>query len=143
MADFVANLERVNALAEQSPGFIWRLKDESGDATSIRPFGDDIIVNMSVWADVASLSKYAFKSAHVEIMRRRNEWFERMPEAHAALWWVPNGHLPSLGEAKARLDHLRKFGASPHAFTFKDAFPAPDSPLAVQVVIANDTCPAG
>ena len=142
MADFVNNLERVNALAEQSLGFVWRLKAPSGDATAIRPFGNDISVNMSVWTDVASLSNYAFKSAHVEIMRRRSEWFERMAEAHAALLWVPKGHLPSLDKAKARLDHLRKFGATPHAFTFKEAFPAPDSPIPVQVVIANDTCAA-
>ena len=142
MADFVANLDRINALAEQSPGFVWRLKDESGDATAIRPFGEDFIVNMSVWTDVASLTSYAFKTAHVEIMRRRNEWFERMAEAYAVLWWVPKGHRPSTDEAKARLDHLRKFGASPHAFTFKEAFPAPDSSQPVQVVMSNDACPA-
>lgn len=92
MADFVANLEHVNALTEHSPGFVWRLKDGSGDATAIRPIGDDIIVNMSAWTDVASLSNYAFKSAHAEIMRRRNAWFERVAEANAVLWWVPNGH---------------------------------------------------
>ena len=92
MADFVNNLERINALAEQSLGFVWRLKAASSDATAIRPLGDDIIVNMSVWTDVASLSNYAFKSAHVEIMRRRNAWFERVAEANAVLWWVPNGH---------------------------------------------------
>jgi hypothetical protein len=142
MADFVTNLDRINALAEQSPGFVWRLKDESGDATAIRHFGDDIIVNMSVWTDVASLSSYAFKSAHVYIMRRRNEWFERMTEAYAALWWVPEGHQPSLDEAKARLDHLRQFGPSQYAFTFKEAFPAPDSPHTVRAVTSGDTCPA-
>lgn len=142
MADFVANIERINALAEQSPGFIWRLKEESGDATAIRPFGDDIVVNMSAWTDLASLSAYAFKSAHVDIMRRRNEWFERMAEAHAVLWWVPSDHQPSLDEAKARLDHLRKFGPLRHAFTFKEAFPAPDSSQPAQVVISNDSCPA-
>ena len=141
MADFVVNLERINALAEQSPGFVWRLMDESGDATAIRPFGDDVIVNMSVWTDVASLSNYAFKSAHVDIMRRRNEWFDRMAEAYAVLWWVPVGHRPSMDEAKERLDHLRNFGTSPHAFTFKDACPAPDSPRPAQVVTSNDTCP--
>lgn len=142
MADFVANLDRINALAEQSPGFIWRLKDESGDATAIRPFGDDIIVNMSVWTDVAALGNYAFKSAHVEIMRRRNAWFDRMAEAYAVLWWVPEGHLPSLEEARERLDHLRKFGPTPHAFTFKEAFPTPDSPQPALAVTSSDACPA-
>ena len=92
MADFVANLERVNVLAERFPGFVWRLKDGSGDATALHPFGNDIIVNMSVWTDVASLSNNAFKSTHVVIMRRRNAWFERVAEANAVLWWVPNGH---------------------------------------------------
>ena len=142
MADFVANLDRINALAEQSPGFVWRLKDESGDATAIRPFGDDVIVNMSVWTDVASLGYYAFMSAHVEIMRRRNEWFNRMAEAYAVLWWVLEGHQPSTDEAKERLNHLRKFGASPHAFTFKEAFPAPDSPQPALAVAPRDGCPA-
>jgi hypothetical protein len=141
MADFVANLDRINALAEGSPGFVWRLQDESGSATAIRPFGDNIIVNMSVWKDVASLSHYAFKTAHVEIMRRRREWFERMTEAYAVLWWVPHEHRPSVAEAKERLEHLRKFGATPHAFTFREAFPAPDAHSAAQVVTSNDPCP--
>ena len=127
MADFVANLDRINALAEQSVGFVWRLKDESGGATAMRPFGEDIIVNMSVWQDVASLSNYAFKTAHVDIMRRRREWFERMPEASMVLWWVPKKHRPSIQEAKQRLDHLRQHGATPHTFTFKDPFAAPDT----------------
>lgn len=92
MADFVNNLERINTLAEQAPGFVWRLKDESGNATALaNPFGDEMIVNMSVWQSVDALREYAFKSAHVEIMRRRREWFERMDEAYAVLWWVPSG----------------------------------------------------
>ena len=142
MADFVANLDRINSLAEQSPGFVWRLKDEAGNAVAIRPFGEDFIVNMSVWTDVASLSNYAFKSAHVEIMRRRREWFERMAEASAVLWWVPKGHVPSVTEAKERLEHLRKFGATPRAFTFKEAFRAPDAHNAAQVLASGDACPA-
>ncbi len=142
MADFVANLGRINALAEQSAGFVWRLKDESGNAVAMRPFGDDVIVNMSMWTDVASLSNYAFRSAHVEIMRRRREWFERMVEAFAVLWWVPKGHVPSVAEAKERLEHLRTFGATPHAFTFKEAFPAPDAREAAQEFPSNDACPA-
>lgn len=94
MADFVANLERINALAESSPGFVWRLQTEEGDATGLRPLGDSTIVNMSVWRDVASLNHYVYKTAHVEIMRRRKEWFERMREASMVLWWVPQGHRP-------------------------------------------------
>lgn len=125
MADFVANLERINALAEQSPGFVWRLQDEAGDATSLRPFGEMMIVNMSVWQDVESLHRYAFESAHVEILRRRREWFDRMSNAYAVLWWVPHGHRPTVEEAAERLEHLRSNGPTARAFTFKDAFPPP------------------
>jgi hypothetical protein len=125
MADFVANLERINALAEQASGFVWRLKDESGDATAIRPFGENMLVNMSVWSDVAALHRYVFETVHVEILRRRREWFERMEEAHAVLWWVPAGHRPTLQEAAARLVHFRAHGATAHAFSFKTACPPP------------------
>ena len=86
MADFVANLDRINALAESSPGFVWRLQTAEGDATALRPLGADTLVNVSVWRDVDSLNKYVYSSAHVEIMRRRKEWFERMREAYVVLW---------------------------------------------------------
>lgn len=125
LADFVANLDRINQLAEQSPGFVWRLQDETGDATAIRPFADDVIVNMSVWQDLAALHAFAFRSAHADILRRRREWFARMADAYAVLWWVPTGHQPSLQEAAARLAHLRAHGPTEFAFTFRDAFPAP------------------
>lgn len=124
MADFVANLERINALAEGSPGYIWRLQDEAGDATAIRPFGDEVLVNMSLWRDVQSLSDYVYKSAHTEMLKRRREWFERVEQAHQVLWWVPTGHRPSVDEAAERLAHLRKHGATEHAFTFRHAFAA-------------------
>jgi hypothetical protein len=142
MSDFVANLDRINALAEDSPGFVWRLKDDEGNATAIRPFGEEFIVNMSVWEDVAALSDYAFKSGHVEIMRRRREWFERMTEAYAVLWWVPKNHLPSIEEAKERLYHLQKFGSTPYAFTFKEAFHAPDARNSAHAIRSSDACPA-
>lgn len=122
MADFVANLERINALAEGSPGYIWRLQDEAGDATAIRPFGDEVLVNMSLWRDVQSLSDYVYKSAHTEMLKRRREWFERVEQAHQVLWWVPTGHRPSVDEAAERLAHLREHGATEHAFTFRHAF---------------------
>jgi hypothetical protein len=124
MADFVANLERINALAEGSPGYIWRLQDEAGDATAIRPFGDEVLVNMSLWRDVQSLSDYVYKSAHTEMLKRRREWFERVEQAHQVLWWVPTGHRPSVDEAAERLAHLREHGATEHAFTFRHAFAA-------------------
>ncbi|MDI5993756.1 DUF3291 domain-containing protein [Pseudomonas sp. MDMC216] len=125
MADFVANLERINALAEGSPGYVWRLQDEAGDATAIRPFGDEVLVNMSVWHDVQSLSDYVYKSAHTEMLKRRREWFERVEQAHQVLWWVPAGHRPSVVEASERLGHLREYGATAQAFTFRHAFAAP------------------
>lgn len=127
MADFVNNLDRINALAEQSSGYVWRLKDDiGGNATAIRPFGDDIIVNMSVWTDIAALREYTYKSAHTEILRRRREWFDPMPEAFMVLWWVSEGHNPTVEEAAERLAHLRQFGPTEKAFTFKENFPAPE-----------------
>ncbi|WP_375738534.1 DUF3291 domain-containing protein [Pseudomonas boanensis] len=126
MADFVANLEPVNALAEAAAGFVWRLQDEGGDATAIRPFGEDVLVNLSVWRDVASLTEFVYKSAHVEMLKRRKEWFERTAHAHQVLWWVPQGHRPDVAEAAHKLALLREAGPTPEAFTFRQTFLAPD-----------------
>ncbi|VXB77023.1 conserved hypothetical protein [Pseudomonas sp. 8BK] len=126
MADFVANLERINALAEASSGYIWRLQDEAGDATAFRPFGDNVLVNLSVWRDVQALSDYVYKSAHTEMLKRRQEWFRKVDAAHMVLWWVPAGHRPSVQEAAERLTLLREQGASAQAFSFRQAFAAPD-----------------
>jgi hypothetical protein len=143
MAEFAANLERINALADHSPGFVWRLQTDEGDATSIRPFEDEnLLVNMSVWRDVESLNKYVYGSAHVEIMRRRREWFERMREAFLVLWWVPAGHRPSVAEAIAKLDILRAEGPTPEAFTFRQAFPPPDAVRSQASVTFGGECPA-
>lgn len=142
MADFVANLDRINALAEKSPGFIWRLQSEEGDATAMRPLGEDTLVNMSVWNDVNSLHKYVYESAHVEIMRRRKEWFERMREMHVVLWWVRKGHRPAVSEAIARLELLRTKGPTEEAFTFRDAYPAPDTPHRDTLFAFGNACPA-
>lgn len=126
MADFVANLERINALAESSAGFIWRLQTDEGDATALRPLGDDMLVNLSVWKDVESLRQFVYVSAHVEILRRRQEWFERMQQSAFVLWWVPRGHRPDVFEAKDRLDHLHANGPTATAFTFRHQFAVPD-----------------
>lgn len=125
LADFVANLDRINALAEAAPGFIWRLQTAEGDATTLRPMGDDVLINISVWTDVAALRDYAYGAGHVEIMRRRKEWFDKMREAHLVLWWVPTGHRPTEAEAIARLECLRRDGPNAAAFTIRDTFPAP------------------
>ena len=142
MADFVANLDRINALAESSPGFVWRLKTEDGNATALRPLGEDTLVNVSVWKDVNSLNRYVYQSAHVEIMRRRKEWFERTREAYVVLWWVRKGHRPTVPEAIAKLDLLRAKGPTEDAFTFRRAFRAPDAPQPGAPFAFGDECPA-
>jgi len=142
MADFVANLDRINALAESSPGFVWRLQTAEGDATALRPLGADTLVNVSVWRDVDSLNQYVYSSAHVEIMRRRKEWFERMREAYVVLWWVPRGHRPPVSEAIAKLELLRAKGPTQDAFTFRSAFLAPDAAKPGAAFGFGNECPA-
>lgn len=123
MAGFMSRLDEMNALAEHSPGFVWRLKTDGGDATSIRVFDDDrIIINMSVWQSIEALHEFTYYSKHVEPFRRRGEWFERMNVPILALWWIPAGHSPTSDEAKARLSYLEQHGPTPYAFTFKKRF---------------------
>ena len=142
LKDFVDNLDRINALAEDSPGFVWRLKGDGNDATALRPMGEDVIVNMSVWRDVESLKNFVYRSAHVQIMKRKREWFMRMAETHMALWWLPTGHEPTLAEALAKLALLREKGPSPVAFNFVSAFAAPDADVAGAPFSFRDSCPA-
>jgi hypothetical protein len=142
MAEFAANLERVNAMADHFPGFLWRLQTAAGDATALRPFGDEsTLVNMSVWRDVEALIAFVYRSGHAEIMRRRREWFERMEQPFLVLWWVPRGHRPDIAEAKARLEQLRAAGPTAAAFNFRKAFPPPDAAPTTPVSF-GDTCPA-
>ena len=127
LSDFVEALEHVNALADSSPGFVWRLQTEEGDATSIRAFEDELmIVNMSVWDSVEALWDFVYAGDHLAYMRRRREWFERI-ESHMVLWWVPAGHTPSVDEALERLEDLRANGPSERAFTFKRRFAPPET----------------
>lgn len=143
MSDFAASLERINALAERSRGFVWRLQSEEGDATSIRPYENpNVLVNMSVWCDVESLHEYVYSSAHVEVMRRRREWFERMPDAFLVLWWVPKGHRPNVAEAMAKLEILRSKGPTGEAFTFRKSFPPPDAARSQPAATFGGECPA-
>lgn len=121
MREFVDALDRINALAEAHRGFVWRLKDEAtGNATGEKAFGDDVVANMSVWQDVESLTSYVYKSDHVLFMRRRAEWFERMP-TYQVLWWIPQGEFPTLQEGKRRLEMLQDVGPSADAFGIKEA----------------------
>lgn len=125
--DFVDNLVAINAIAEQSPGFIWRLKDESGDATHIQVFDDpDLLVNMSVWDSVESLKDFMFRTHHREFMRRKSEWFYASADATYVLWWVAENHTPDIQEAVSRLGHLRLHGATAYAFDFKTSYSKED-----------------
>jgi len=127
MAEFVAQLAPINALADSTPGFVWRLQTESGDATGIRIYEDDMIaMNMSVWENIESLKEFAYKSSHSGVMRDRKRWFEKFDGPYMALWWIPAGHIPSPQEGKERLDHLREHGETEYAFSFKNIFPQPE-----------------
>lgn len=126
MAGFVARLDEINMLAERSPGFVWRLKTEQGDATSLRPYADErIMVNLSVWESPEHLKQYVYRSAHAQVLRERKSWFERFGDVHLALWWIAPGHIPTIAEAKERLHHLQVHGESEYAFSFASLFPAP------------------
>jgi hypothetical protein len=117
MADFMNNLDVVNGLADRSQGFVWRLKDQSNNATSFRPFPDpQMAVNMSVWESVEALERYVYQTVHKRFYGRREEWFDKLEGPHFVMWWIPAGHLPTLNEAKERLEHLAAHGFSDHAF---------------------------
>ncbi len=123
MADFMAALDEINALAEASLGFVWRLKDDEGNATGIRPFADDrILVNLSVWQDIDSLHHYTYRSDHAKYFKRKKEWFDAFEKPHMVLWWVPAGHEPTAQEAKERLTYLHEHGPTAYAFTFIKRF---------------------
>jgi len=123
MADFVNNLDRINALADNAEGFVWRLQTEDGDATALRVFDDVmLIVNMSVWESIDALFNYTYGSDHVDVFRRRRDWFDKMDQHHLALWWVPVGKLPTIEDARERLAHMDHNGSTPLAFTFKQRF---------------------
>jgi hypothetical protein len=127
MADFMSRLEEINAIADRAPGFVWRLVDDAGaDATALRPYGPDVMVNMSVWESLETLYDYAYRSGHLDLVRRRKEFFHHdgLPE-YAVLWWVPAGTLPTLDEARKRLDLLAERGPTADAFTFRSRFPPP------------------
>lgn len=127
LKDFVDNLDRINALADNFDGFVWRLETEDGDATALRPFGEDIIINMSLWRSIDDLHRFVYQSGHLDIMRQRRRWFRPSRQATMVLWWVPAGHRPDFAEAGAKLQQLRSQGASAEAFTFGRPFPMPDT----------------
>ncbi|WP_405493487.1 DUF3291 domain-containing protein [Nocardia sp. NBC_00511] len=131
VAEFFAHLDEINAVAEASPGFVWRMVDgETNNATALRPYhaDPDMLVNMSVWTSREALFDYVYRSGHMEYLRRRREWFVPLREVFTVLWWLPEGELPTLPDAMRRLEHLRENGSTPYAFTFRQAFdPEPAS----------------
>jgi hypothetical protein len=150
IADFAAGLEPVNALADGAPGFIWRLQGGDGDATAIPGFEADaagapggIVINMSVWETVEDLAAFAYgEPLHLAVLRRRREWFERMDRVYAAVWWIPRGHVPAVAEAEERVNYLRAHGPTPHAFSLKVRFAAPDAAEAGPLPSPEDwACP--
>jgi hypothetical protein len=139
--DFRNNLDPINALAEQSPGFVWRLQDASGNATNITPYDDPLVItNMAVWTSVDALADFTYRSGHREFLRRRRDFFEPPTEAIVVLWWLPEGHVPTMDEAMARLEHLRTHGPTPTAFTFRHRFEPGDTRATGGSDL--DTCPA-
>ena len=134
LADFAAALDPVNAVADAAAGFVWRLQTQDGNATAVRAFEQDaagadggILINLSVWESVEALAAFIYSDEHRAVLRRRREWFSRMSDAYAALWWIPRGHIPTVGEAEDRVRHLRVHGPTLHAFTLKEHFPPPPS----------------
>ena len=127
MQDFVSNLDRINAIADRSEGFIWRLKDEDKDLGALVFQDDELLINMSVWENLESLFSYTYNSDHIEIFKRKKEWFRKMKMVHMTFWYVPIGIEPTFQDAKSRLDYLNKYGETPFAFTFKNKFTILDS----------------
>jgi len=127
LADFVAQLDDVNALADASPGFVWRLKAEGGGASSyVRAFEDErLIVNLSVWSSVEALFAFVYRGRHLDVFRARGRWMEPLGSPPVALWWLRAGELPSVADGQARLELLARNGPSPDAFTFRETFPPP------------------
>jgi hypothetical protein len=129
LEEFMRALDRINAQADATPGFVWRLQSDSGNATDIQVSADPyFLINMSVWSSIEALFEFVYRSAHTQVMVRRRQWFERPSQAYQVLWWVPAGHIPSVAEALARLEHLRINGPTPHAFSFSQRYPVPDEP---------------
>lgn len=123
VAEFIDNLDKINRLAESSPGFIWRLRDATGNATHIQAFHDPLmIINMSVWESPEALKNFVYQSEHKSFLVNRHLWFEKLPSPYMVMWWVPKGEIPSLEDALDRLNHLIKHGESEYAFTFKNIY---------------------
>jgi hypothetical protein len=144
LTGFVARLDEINALADRSPGFVWRLQTSGGNATYLRPYDDDrILFNMSVWETADTLKRYVYRTAHAQLLRQRQEWFDKFDGAYVALWWVPAGHIPGIDEAKKRLAYLDAHGPTQFAFGFQSILP-PDEEFQQAIDWSSfQPCPAG
>ena len=126
MAGFVARLDEINALADGSPGFVWRFQTAEGNATALRPYDDErILFNMSLWETLEDLRQYVYRSAHTQLIGRRKDWFDKFEKPYMALWWAPAGHIPTVAEAKQRLELLSEQGETAEAFTFRQTYAMP------------------
>jgi Domain of unknown function (DUF3291) len=144
MRGFVERLDEINALADGSPGFVWRLQTEAGNATYLRPYDDErILINLSVWETVEDLRNFVYGGNHAEVLRQRGDWFEKLEAPVVGLWWVPAGHIPSIDEAKKRLAHLQERGPTPFAFSFRALFPPDEEVVRTTDWSAFEPCPAG
>ena len=126
IAGFVSQLEPINQLAEQSPGFVWRLQSDQGNATDLA-YNEDptMLLNMSVWESVESLKAFTYNSQHMQVFKQRKDWFQKLDLPHYCLWWVPIGHLPTVAEGRDRMEHYQQHGATAKSFWFSQLFPAP------------------
>jgi hypothetical protein len=126
MTYFVQQLDPVNAFADKSPGFVWRMIEDEENPADYTVFEEPgYLVNMSVWQSLEHLVNFVRSEIHLDVMKRRKQWFESSDEASMVLWWVQAGHLPAVAEAQAKLEHLRTHGSSARAFSFRDSFPPP------------------
>ncbi len=134
MKSLVDRLDEINGYADQAEGFVWRLQSEEGDATSIQAFDDpNLLVNMSVWDDIESLKNFVYKTIHVELIQNRDAWFDKIINVHQTMWWIPEGTLPTIQEAKKKLEHLQEHGPSQEAFTFAKSFPQNKPSISVTI----------
>jgi heme-degrading monooxygenase HmoA len=130
IAGFLSQLGPINELADNSPGFVWRLQSEQGNATDV-PYNDDptMMVNMSVWESLETLRQFTYKTQHLEVFRDRAKWFQKLDLPHYCLWWVPVGHIPNVEEGRHKLEHYRRYGSTPESFWFSEPYPVPSAEL--------------
>jgi hypothetical protein len=130
LADFVGWLDEINALADRSPGFVWRLQGDNGNNTDLKVSADPLfIVNLSTWESIEDLYEFTYRSSHKTVFARRFDWFERREGPNQVMWWLPKGTFPDVTDAVRRLERLAELGPTPEAFTFKERFSPPEASI--------------